>query len=114
MASISGLPFSSWVPPWVDNEDFGCFGEVECNTAGFEGDEEAFDVYVRHEVVDGGLALGGSHRSVEHDGCDSCAAKTPFNQLQHGGELREDDGFVGHVLGAKLVEVVNKSLDLRR
>lgn len=61
MAAVRRLPFRSWVPPWIDNEDLGGFSQVESNTTGFEGDEEAFNVDVSHEVVDGGLALGGGH-----------------------------------------------------
>jgi hypothetical protein len=111
VATVGALPFCGWIPPWVDDEDFGRFGQVERYAAGFERDEEAFNVDVRHEVVDGGLALGRSHRSVEHDGCDPGAAETPFDKLQHGCELAEDDGFVGHVLGSQLVEIVDKGFD---
>ena len=113
MATIGALPLCCGVPPWVNDEDLRCFSQVEGHAAGFEGDEEALDVDIGHEVVDGGLALGRGHRAVKHDGCDACAAETPFNKLKHGRELAEDDGFAGHVFGAKFVEVVNQSLDLR-
>lgn len=57
------------------------------------------------------LTLSGSHGSVEHDGRDTCAAETPFDELEHGCELTEDDGFVGHVLGAELMKIVYKCFD---
>ena len=100
MATISALPLRSWIPPRVDNKDFRSFGKVEGDTSGFERYEEAFNVDVRHEVVDGGLTLSGCHGTIEHDCCDSCAAETPFDELKHGCELRKDDGFGGHVLGS--------------
>jgi hypothetical protein len=63
-------------------------------------------------VVYAGLALGGVHGAVEHDGCDARATETPFDQLQHGGELGEDDGFRRHVLRAQFVEFVDQEFDL--
>lgn len=63
-------------------------------------------------MVDGCLALSGCHGSVKHNGRDTSATETPFNQLEHGCELREDNGFAGHVLGAKLIQIVDKGLNL--
>ena len=50
------------------------------------------------EVIDGSLALSGSHATIQHDRSDARTTETPFDKLQHGGELREDDGFAAHVL----------------
>ena len=111
MAPIRTLPLRSRIPPRIYNKDFACFSKIERHTTSFERDEETLDVDVRHEVVDGGLALSGRHRAVQHDGCDARAAQTPFDKLQHSGKLGKDYGFVGHVLGSELVEVVDERLN---
>lgn len=58
-------------------------------------------------MVDACLALSRCHRAVEHDGRDACATETPFDELEHSGELGENDGFRGHIFRAELVEIVD-------
>ncbi len=96
----------------VNDEDSRSLGQVERDTARFERDEEDLDVGVVHEVLDRPLALHGAHAAVQHDGLEARAAEAPFHELQHGRELREDDGLVGLLLAAQLVEVVHQHLDL--
>lgn len=97
----------------VDDEDSRSLGQVERDTTRFERDEKDLNVGVVHEVLNRSLALHRAHTAVQHDGLEARAAEAPFHELQHGRELREDDGFVGLLLAAQLVEIVHQHLDLR-
>jgi hypothetical protein len=112
MATISTLPLCRRIPPRIHNKDLRSLREVECDTTSLEGDEEALDVDVGHEVVDRGLALSRCHGTIEHHGSNSCTAEAPFDELQHGGELREDYRLRGGVLRAQFMDVVDKRFDL--
>lgn len=83
----------------VNDENMRRFSQVEGNTACLQRNQEALDVWICHEVVDRGLSLGGSHATVEHDRGYTCATKAPLNELQHGGELGENDGLVRCMIG---------------
>ncbi len=45
----------------------GRLGEIQGHATGLERDEEAFDIDVVHEMVDGRSTLRRGHAAVEHD-----------------------------------------------
>ncbi len=65
-----------------------------------------------HEVLNRFLPLRRAHTAIEHDSVEARTAETPLYKLQHGSELREDDGLVGLLLTPQLVQIVDKHLDL--
>lgn len=108
------MPLDTRIPPRIDDEDSRGLGQVQGHAAGLERDEKDLDVGVVHKVLDRLLALRGRHAAVQHDGVEAGATKPPLDELQHGGELREDNGLVRALLTAEFVQVVHEHFDLRR
>ena len=55
-----------------------------------------------------------SKPSLQHDRVEACTTETPFDELQHGSELTEDDRLESLFLAAEFVEIINKHLNLGR
>jgi len=99
--------------PRIDEEDSICFGEVQSDAAGLQGDEETLNSRVSHEGIDGSLALSRCHGPIKHDGGDPRPTQAPLHKLQHRREAREDNTLAARVLGSQKVQVIQQSLDLR-
>lgn len=70
VTAVGALPFRRGIPPWVDNENSGCFRQVECHATSLEGDQENFNLGLSHEMFNGLLPLGWGHRSIQHHGVE--------------------------------------------
>lgn len=113
MNPIRGLPLHRRIPPRLHDKHVIRLYEIECDTAGLQGHEENLDVGRVREVVDGRLALGGRHVSLEEHGFEAGRVETEFEKTEEGGELREDDGFRGGVGGAEAMEFCAEGFDFR-
>jgi hypothetical protein len=96
----------------IDYKDAGCLCEVQRDTACFETNEEDFNLRVLHKVIDAALALDGGHATVEHDGAEARATKTPFHELEHAGELTEHYRLESLLRRSEFVELVNQKFNL--
>lgn len=65
-------------------------------------------------MLNGILALCRGHATIKHDGIEPGSAQAPFDELQHGRKLREDDGFVSLLFASEFVEIVDQHLNLGR
>lgn len=98
----------------INNVNLRRFGQIKGYSSGFKRDQEDADVRILHKVVDRALPLRRRHRAIQHDGVEAGSTQAPFDQLQHGRELREDDA-LGHPFRAPHVrEIHDQHLDLRR
>lgn len=103
-----------WHDLRINDENVGSLGEIQGDTTSLERHKETLHLHVLHEVVDGSGTLRWSHTAVEHDGGDACATQSPLDELQHGGELGEDDRLMTGLIRPELVEFVDEQLDLGR
>src|ERR1700712_943543 len=108
------LPFGCELDLRVNNENPRGFSQIEGNTTSLETDEENFDMYIVHEIINASLALNWSHTAIQQDGVEASATQTPFHQLQHTGELAEYNGLEGGLGRTELVKVIHKHFNLGR
>lgn len=96
----------------VDNENSAGLCKIKSDTSSLQTDEKHLDISVVHEVFDALLSLLRRHGAIKHDGVEACATQSPFDELEHRRELREDDRLEGLFVAAKFVQIVHKHLDL--
>lgn len=102
--------FSGGIPPGVEEEYVVGNGKVERHTSSLEADEQNLDIWIRVEGFDNVVSLVDGHVSLEGVALDTAHGDAILEQVQHGGELGEDNGLGSKVAINHLGELLHERL----
>ena len=102
--------FSGGIPPGVEEEYVVGNGKVERHTSSLEADEQNLDIWICVEGFDNVVSLVDGHVSLEGVALDTAHGDAILEQVQHGGELGEDDGLGSKVAINHLGELLHERL----
>ena len=102
--------FSGGIPPGIEEEYVVGNGKVERHTSSLEADEQNLDIWICVEGFDNVVSLVDGHVSLEGVALDTAHGDAILEQVQHGGELGEDDGLGSKVAINHLGELLHERL----
>lgn len=118
MHAIDSLGLDRKGPPRIHHEDAVCVREVQADAAGAQRQQQDEARLCRRrrrrELGQHGRARLLRHGAVEAQERDAVARQGWLEQVQEGGELREDDGLGAWVGAAQALEVREQGRDLGR
>mmetsp|Transcript_75797 Transcript_75797/g.195305 ORF Transcript_75797/g.195305 Transcript_75797/m.195305 type:complete len:278 (-) Transcript_75797:2928-3761(-) len=112
MRPLDGLKLAGRVPPWVHQEHVVRDLQVQALSAGLQGDEDDLHARVRVEGDERVIPRLDGHAAAQHHARPPRALQAELHELQHGAELREDDGLGRRVALLHPVDLIDERLNL--